>query len=170
MNTISVRQPWAWALIHGGKDVENRSRAPAGSHRLVGRRIFIHAAKGMTRSEYDSARQFMASINVECPRPDQLLRGGVIGTVRLAGIVSDIENAIGTVTLTGEDDLSHKSHSSWFFGPVGLVVEDPEPFGPVAGPGQLGWFTFKEGGAFDPPKPWMRRWSTSRFDRTGSGS
>lgn len=22
---LSVRQPWAWALIHGGKDVENRS-------------------------------------------------------------------------------------------------------------------------------------------------
>ncbi|WP_409188395.1 hypothetical protein [Bradyrhizobium sp. RDM4] len=25
---LSVRQPWAWAIIHGGKDVENRS-APA---------------------------------------------------------------------------------------------------------------------------------------------
>ena len=21
---ISVRQPWAWAIVHGGKDIENR--------------------------------------------------------------------------------------------------------------------------------------------------
>ena len=21
---LSVRQPWAWAIIHGGKDIENR--------------------------------------------------------------------------------------------------------------------------------------------------
>ena len=25
MKVLSVRQPWAWALIHGGKDVENRT-------------------------------------------------------------------------------------------------------------------------------------------------
>lgn len=25
MKVLSVRQPWAWAIIHGGKDVENRS-------------------------------------------------------------------------------------------------------------------------------------------------
>ena len=23
---LSVRQPWAWAIIHGGKDVENRTK------------------------------------------------------------------------------------------------------------------------------------------------
>lgn len=135
-NTISVRQPWAWALIHGGKDVENRGRVPPGTHGLIGRRVFIHAAKGMTRAGYEDARAFMASIGVECLPPDQLLRGGVIGTVRLAGIVS-------------------YSESPWFFGAYGLVMEDPGAFGPVPGPGQLGWFGFREGGAFDPPKPWM---------------
>ena len=25
MKCLSVRQPWAWAIIHGGKDIENRS-------------------------------------------------------------------------------------------------------------------------------------------------
>lgn len=24
MKAISVRQPWAWLIIHGGKDIENR--------------------------------------------------------------------------------------------------------------------------------------------------
>lgn len=28
-----MRQPWAWAIIHGGKDVENRVRNIAGSYR-----------------------------------------------------------------------------------------------------------------------------------------
>lgn len=27
MRGITVRQPWAWAIVHGGKDVENRTRS-----------------------------------------------------------------------------------------------------------------------------------------------
>lgn len=43
---LSVRQPWAWALIHGGKDVENRTwstpyRGP----------LLIHAGKTPTTEE-----------------------------------------------------------------------------------------------------------------------
>ena len=30
MRVLTVRQPWAWAIIHGGKDVENRVRNLAG--------------------------------------------------------------------------------------------------------------------------------------------
>lgn len=33
MRVLTVRQPWAWSLIHGGKDVENRSRNIAGAYR-----------------------------------------------------------------------------------------------------------------------------------------
>jgi len=32
MRAITVRQPWAWAIMHGGKDVENRSRNIAGKY------------------------------------------------------------------------------------------------------------------------------------------
>ena len=43
---IAIRQPFAWAVIHGGKDVENRS---ASARRLfepaVGERVLIHASK-----------------------------------------------------------------------------------------------------------------------------
>ena len=54
---LSVRQPWAWAIIHAGKDVENRSWQ-AVNHGLRRRgRIAIHAAKGLTRDEYDDARE-----------------------------------------------------------------------------------------------------------------
>ena len=40
MKILTVRQPWAWAIIHGGKDVENRSTNIAGSYRGP---IAIHA-------------------------------------------------------------------------------------------------------------------------------
>ena len=40
MRILTVRQPWAWAIIHGGKDVENRVRNLAGDYRGP---IAIHA-------------------------------------------------------------------------------------------------------------------------------
>lgn len=42
MKAITVRQPWAWAIMHDGKDVENRSRNIAGSYRGP---IVVHAGK-----------------------------------------------------------------------------------------------------------------------------
>lgn len=27
MRALTVQQPWAWAIVHGGKDVENRTQA-----------------------------------------------------------------------------------------------------------------------------------------------
>ena len=33
MRVLTVRQPWAWAIIHGGKTIENRSRNVAGKYR-----------------------------------------------------------------------------------------------------------------------------------------
>lgn len=40
MRVLTVRQPWAWAIVHGGKDVENRSRNIAGGYRGP---VAIHA-------------------------------------------------------------------------------------------------------------------------------
>ena len=30
---IAIRQPWAWAVVHGGKDVETVPRPPSGAGR-----------------------------------------------------------------------------------------------------------------------------------------
>lgn len=48
MRIMTVRQPWAWAIIHGGKDVENRVRNIAGGYRGP---VAIHA--GAARFEDD---------------------------------------------------------------------------------------------------------------------
>lgn len=33
MRALTVQQPWAWAIVYGGKDVENRTRNIAGAYR-----------------------------------------------------------------------------------------------------------------------------------------
>lgn len=40
MRILTVRQPWAWAIFHGGKNVENRVRNIAGDYRGP---VAIHA-------------------------------------------------------------------------------------------------------------------------------
>jgi hypothetical protein len=140
---LSVRQPWAWAIIHGGKDVENRTKVAItkGSMAAPGQ-VAIHASKGMTRDEYEGARSFMASIGVECPRPDALVRGAIIGSVRITAVAK-------------------QSSSPWFFGPWCLELETPAACEPIACPGQLGMFLWESRagvGSIDPAKPWMTAW------------
>lgn len=137
---LSVRQPWAWAIIHAGKPVENRSEPSVrngGMREMIGKRIAIHAAKGMTRDEYESAASFMSSIGVTCPRAADLDRGGIIGHVHVDGVV--------------------KEHASpWFFGPRALVLSDPVPVPFIGASGQLGMFPWSPNFS-DPDKlaKWM---------------
>jgi len=42
---ISIRQPWAWAILHAGKDVENRTWALP--KKYLNRPILIHAGKNL---------------------------------------------------------------------------------------------------------------------------
>ena len=56
MLALSIRQPWAWAIIHAGKDVENRSENMARrAERLVGQIILIHAGKSLDLGGFDGA-------------------------------------------------------------------------------------------------------------------
>lgn len=135
---LSVRQPWAWAILFAGKDIENRSWQAVNHGLTVRGEIAIHAAKGMTRQEYDDAAHFMASLGVECPPARDLWRGAVIGVVEVVDVVSE-------------------SASRWFFGPRGLVLRNPRSFAPVPVNGALGYFDWqsRRTDAFPPPARWM---------------
>lgn len=140
---ISVRQPWAYAIIHAGKDVENRvKRAITMGGMDQHARIAIHAASGMTRDEYESARAFMVEkCDVLCPHPSALVRGAVIGSVSITGITK-------------------VSSSKWFFGPWALELADPAPCRPIACTGQLGAFRWqsRQSDHLREPLPWMMAW------------
>jgi hypothetical protein len=135
---LSVRQPWACAILYAGKDIENRSWHAINHGLTVRGRIVLHAAKGMTRVEYEDAKRFMESIGVKCPPPADLLRGAIIGTVEVVDVVK-------------------KHPSPWFFGPRGLVLRNAQAFDAAPCSGALGYFNWRSGlaAAFSPPAQWM---------------
>ncbi|MFP7833105.1 hypothetical protein [Marisediminicola sp. LYQ134] len=51
MRILTVRQPWAWAIIHAGKDVENRTRNIAGDYRG-------HVAIHVSRTNDDTVTEY----------------------------------------------------------------------------------------------------------------
>ncbi|MBD2248574.1 ASCH domain-containing protein [Nostoc sp. FACHB-888] len=78
MKAISVRQPWAWAIIYALKDIENR-----GWPIHYRGDILIHAAKTCTKKEYQVAGEFCQSMGVSIPELKSLRRGQVIGIVTI---------------------------------------------------------------------------------------
>ncbi len=80
MATLSVRQPWAWAIVNGYKDIENRTR----NFRRRGY-LAIHASKGTTRNEYGKAADFIASKGIVVPPLCDLPRGCLVGRAKLSG-------------------------------------------------------------------------------------
>ncbi|ALI04435.1 ASCH domain-containing protein [Pseudomonas sp. FW306-02-F02-AA] len=117
MKTLSIRQPWAWMIIHGGKDVENRSW-----HTKYRGRLLVHAAKGMIQQEYADAAVFAdLECGVKIPPFNELQRGGIIGSVEL---VDSVGNCL----------------SPWYMGSVGFLLRDPKPLPFVRLKGQLNFF------------------------------
>lgn len=136
MKALSIRQPWAWLILHAGKDIENRSWRSGFRGRLL-----IHAGVSLDR---DALRQFEAGRSPATgePFPPDILeaihripwRGGVVERgpdLERGGIVGSVEIV----------DCVTRSDSPWFFGPVGFVLRNPVPvpFQPCRG--QLGFFT-----------------------------
>ena len=64
MRVLTVRQPWAWAIIHGGKDVENRVRNIAGDYRGP---VLIHVAKADDDAAFAPEHPMHGLIFAPCP-------------------------------------------------------------------------------------------------------
>lgn len=113
MKVISIRQPWAWLIIHAGKDIENRDwctnfRGP----------VAIHASKFVPTPAEISKIETSMKVQI---RRIELRYGGIIGTAEITDCVSE--------------------HASpWFFGGYGFVLVRPRPvkFHPLLG--RLGIF------------------------------
>lgn len=96
---LSLWQPWAHAVAHLGKRIENRDRwhegtpALAVARRLVGSTILIHAAKGVgKRAEYESAVYSIETMRdmpllSYVPALASLPRMALVATATLADVV-----------------------------------------------------------------------------------
>ena len=121
---LSIRQPWAWAIVSAGKDIENRCWSENNPARRFSGPFCIHAAQGMTKGEYEDAARFMNGIGIRCPAMEALPRGGIVGTARLIEIV-------------------RHSDSPWFMGSSGLVLKDAKAVDFIPAKGKLGFFKWE---------------------------
>lgn len=145
---LSVRQPSAWAIIHGGKVIENRSLGSIRAGKMDCRRIAIHTAVGLTEKEYRWSLHKLNELGVVCPAPADLPRSAIIGSVDVVDIVS-------------------ASDSPWFSSRPdnhGLLLENPVPCDPIPAKGTLGYFEWGPFGELAPPKPWMRAYGALNKD------
>lgn len=123
---LSIRQPWAWLIANGYKDIENRSW-----NTTYRGEFFIHASKAMTKKDYRQCQEFVDLLVRDCniflppiilPDRADLQFGGIIGAAKLTACTTD-------------------SDSGWFTGKFGFVLEEPRPLPFMPCLGHLGFFT-----------------------------
>jgi hypothetical protein len=72
MKTLSIRQPWAWAILHAGKCLENRSRTASYRGPLL-----LHAAR-RPAPQYATAAALIFENSGHWPPPFRELPAGCI--------------------------------------------------------------------------------------------
>jgi hypothetical protein len=93
-HALSVRQPWAFAILHAGKRIENRTWPLPG--RMLGKRVLLHASAGMSREEYWAGLRTIADVSgwaFNFPPVDLLIRGAVVGFMTLEGFEAPVFGA-----------------------------------------------------------------------------
>lgn len=131
VKALSVRAPWWWFILHGGKDIENRDWPT----RFRGT-VYLHASSWWRAGEVLEdiryaglmAERFGApKVTTAMVRP---FGGHLVGKVDIVGCVED-------------GDIP--SDSPWFSGPYGFVLANPVAFGePIPCRGMLGFFTLPD--------------------------
>jgi len=121
MKALSVRQPWAWLIVAGYKDVENRTWATS-----FRGRIYIHASKSLDKTGLILIASGGMNINHDIrdavSHKNWWAFGAIIGEVEIVDCVA-------------------QSDSSWFSGPYGFVLEKPLLYErPIPCRGKLGFF------------------------------
>ncbi|HOB99512.1 MAG TPA: ASCH domain-containing protein [Verrucomicrobiota bacterium] len=118
MNALTLRPHWAWLVVNGYKDIENRSWPT----RLRGH-IWIHASSSrLTHREYDRLLQIWRERRIEgFPGRVDFRTGGIVGSVEIVDCVTE-------------------SQSYWFSGNYGFLLKNARPasFRPMKG--RLGFF------------------------------
>lgn len=119
MKALTIKQPWADAIGHGEKRIENRTWQPPGKH--IGTRILIHAG-----AAYDPMGRFIITDRDALNSwPDA--RKAIIAVAELASVHAAAD---GCCAPWGELDVYHWELSD--------VIPLPEP---VPAKGALGFWT-----------------------------
>jgi hypothetical protein len=115
MLAISIRQPFAWLIVRGFKNIENRTRRT----NFRGE-ILVHASgfrpKEIVWKSFQAAFGTGLFGEIKLPDMDKVDFGGIVGKTEIVDCIS-------------------KSNSQWFEGPYGYVLRKskPLPFIPCKG-------------------------------------
>ena len=111
MKALSLTQPMAWAVVLGGKDIENRVwRTPFRG------RFYVHASMKFNKEH----AEFIKNLGIQLPA--RYVHGAIIGEADLVSVV-DV------------------SSSRWFMGPVGFVLRNAKSYDePIICKGMLRFF------------------------------
>ena len=127
MKVLSIRQPWAYLIVAGYKDIENRKWYT--NHRGP---LLIHASKAVDPNDFPKQRQWIREAGIVIPNDNDLPRGAIVVSANLTEVYSD-----------GRDDrlldIYDSKNNPWFEGPYGFLMTDPVEFeDPIQCRGQLG--------------------------------
>jgi hypothetical protein len=124
MKALSVRAPWWWFILHGGKDIENRDW-PTQQRGAV----YLHASKWFR--SVDVAYDVHYALGVD---PARIVPKGMV--------LDEVEASRGCIV--GQVDIVDcvkYSSSRWFQGKYGFVLANPLAFAkPIPFKGSLGFF------------------------------
>jgi hypothetical protein len=118
LRALTIHQPWAWAIAHAGKRIENRTWKPPVS--LVGSHLAIHAGKVFS----DDGE--LSLILRGFDPPDTYVRGAIVAVAKVAGWVE-------------------RSGDPWFVGPIGWELSELRVFEPVPCKGAQGLWLVPDG-------------------------
>ena len=80
MKALSLKQPWAWAVVNGYKHVENRTRRTNFRGPLL-----IHASRVVDPYGF----QFLWELGLHRKLPDDLATGALVGSVELVDCLKE---------------------------------------------------------------------------------
>jgi len=141
MKALSIKQPWAWLICAGHKDVENRNwwihMPPLLNYPATPRRIYVHASKTfdvegyekLTLQSYDPDSPIGKAIEAITPIKF-FFRGAIIGEVDIVGCKYRY------------GDENNNLYSPWHeVGMYGLLLANPILYDkPIPCKGKLGFF------------------------------
>lgn len=140
LSAFSIPQPWAWLVVHGFRDCENRSWKPLNSDIDFRGAFLVHTGKRFDREGWEFVRDTYPDVPMPAALAFDQNRGGIVGRAVITDVV-----------------LEHSSR--WFRGPYAFLIADgaPLPFLPCQG-GQ-GFFKPR----LPPPAPVERTPGQMRF-------
>jgi len=145
MRGLSIKHPWAWAIVHAGKRIENRDwycdyRGP----------VLIHASKlrlpktdkipGPFVADWRAMQAILDTLGVDKSKlPPVSYRslvaqsGGIVGIARIVDCILPDGEAVGS-----KGQKHELADDPWYMGSYGFVLQDVQPIPFISYQGALG--------------------------------